>query len=47
MNVSKFDTFENEAEMAVLIQKLQDNSIEYLKLYDPCDAKVSNPILQD
>ena len=43
MSVCKFDTFENEVEIFQMIKKLQEKSIEYLKIQDPWD-KVTCPI---
>ena len=44
MSVCRFDTFENEVEISQMIKKLQDNSIEYLKLQDPWDRVTICPI---
>ena len=44
MSVCRFDTFENEAEISQMIKKLQDKSIEYLKIQDPWDKTTSCPI---
>lgn len=46
MSVCKFDTFENEVEMAQLIKSLQDRSIEFMKLQDPWDKVITKPILE-
>ena len=44
MSLCKFDTFENEVEMAQLIKNLQDKSYDYMKIRDPWDYNSSNPI---
>lgn len=44
MSVCRFDTFENEVEILQMIKNLQEKSIEYLKLKDPWDKVVSQPI---
>ena len=44
MSVCKFDTFENEVEILQMIKKLQEKSIEYLKLQDPWDRITTCPI---
>lgn len=44
MSVCRFDTFENEVEISKMIKTLQDNSIEYLKLPDPWDKVIPNPV---
>lgn len=44
MSICKFDTFENEVEISQMIKKLQEKSIEYLKLQDPWDRVTTCPI---
>ncbi len=44
MSVCRFDTFENEVEILQMIKKLQEKSIEYLKLKDPWDKVITHPI---
>lgn len=44
MSTYRFDTFENEVEILQMIKKLQDKSIEYLKLQDPWDRVLTCPI---
>lgn len=44
MSLCKYDTFENEAEMDMLIKKLQEKSIEYLNYQDPWDNTIKYPI---
>ena len=44
MSACKFDTFENEVEITQMIKKLQDKSIEYLRIQDPWDRPTTNPI---
>ena len=44
MSVCRFDTFENEVEISQMIKKLQDKSIEYLKIQDPWDRATTCPI---
>ena len=44
MALCKFDVFENEAEMEQLIKGLQDRSSEYLKIKEPWDIAITNPI---
>ena len=45
MSVCKFDTFENEVEISQMIKKLQERSIEFLKLQDPWDKTVTPPMV--
>ena len=44
MSICKFDTFENEVEITQMIKKLQEKSIEYLKIKDPWDLVTTCPI---
>ena len=45
MSVCKFDTFENETEISLMIKKSQDKSLEYLKAKDPWDIQVTRPLV--
>lgn len=44
MSVCRFDTFENEVEMAQLIEKLQSRSIEFMKIKDSLDEVMVTPL---
>ena len=39
MSLCKYDTFENEVEISQMIKKLQEKSIEYMKIKEPWDLK--------
>lgn len=44
MSAYRFDTFENEVEINQMIKKFQDESFEYLKIQEPWDIPMTNPI---
>ena len=44
MNISRYDSFENEVEMAELVKNNQKKSLEYMKRHDAWEFGTTNPI---